>query len=153
MATPVADRALLDTNVLLAATDTGRPEHARALAALNDWPTSGVVLYTSGQILREYLSVATRPVEVAGLGLTRADALANARALRGRLTLLVEDLRVNDRLLQLLAEVDCAGKQVHDANVVATMLVHGVESLVTMNLRDYTRFDALVRVLDLPDGD
>lgn len=52
MARPAADRALLDTNVLLAATDEGRPEHRDALAALNAWPASGIVLYTSGQILR-----------------------------------------------------------------------------------------------------
>lgn len=150
MAIPVADRAILDTNVLLAATDEARPEHGRAVRALEEWPATGVVLYTSGQILREYLAVATRPVDVAGLGLPRADALANVRVLRAHLTLLVEDRRVSDRLLQLLAEVECAGKQVHDANVVATMLVHGVESLVTINLSDFTRFDRHVRVVALP---
>jgi predicted nucleic acid-binding protein len=61
MATPVADRAILDTNVLLAATDEAREDHEDAIAAINLWPASGVVLYTSGQILREYLAVATRP--------------------------------------------------------------------------------------------
>ncbi|MBO0746246.1 MAG: PIN domain-containing protein [Candidatus Dormibacteraeota bacterium] len=150
MTSPVADRAVLDTNVLLAATDEGRPEHAGAVAALNAWPASGMVLYTSGQILREYLAVATRPIQLAGLGLARADALTNARALRAHLTLLAEDARVSERLLQLVGEVECAGKQVHDANVVATMLVHGIESLVTMNLSDFARFEGHVRVLGLP---
>lgn len=40
------------------------------------WPASGSVLYTSGQILREYLVVATRPVHHNGLGLARPDAVA-----------------------------------------------------------------------------
>src|SRR5690625_4691600 len=62
MTTPVADRAILDTNVLLAATDEGREEHEAALQILNVWPASGMVLYTSGQLMREYLAVATRPV-------------------------------------------------------------------------------------------
>ncbi len=83
MATLVADRAVLDTNVLLAATDQARERHMQALAALNVWPASGLVLYTSGQIMREYLAVATRPVDRNGLGMGRRDAIANVRALRG----------------------------------------------------------------------
>lgn len=49
---PVPDRAVLDTNVLLAATGEARPQHDEALAAINAWPTFRVVLCTSGQILR-----------------------------------------------------------------------------------------------------
>lgn len=149
MATKVADRAVLDTNVLLAATDEGRSEHARAIAALNDWPTAGTVLYTTGQILREYLSVATRPVRLNGLGLAPPDAVTNVRALRERLRFVPENDKVTGRLLTLLDHIDCAGKQVHDANVVATMLVHGIDTVVTMNVADFTRYDEHVRVISL----
>lgn len=107
------------------------------------------MLYTSGQILREYLTVATRPAERDGLGLARAAAVANVRALRTRSRLLTEDAKVADRLLRLLDEVACTGKQVHDANVVATMLVHGVETVVTMDVGDFTRFGDHVRVVPL----
>lgn len=150
MTTRVADRAFLDTNILLAATDEGRFEHQAAQAVLNSWPSAGTVLYTSGQILREYLVVATRPVDHNGLGMMRADALANVRALQSRLLLLAEDSKVCHRLLELLDAVDCTGKQVHDANVVATALVHGVDTLVTRNLDDFARFSNLVEVIDLP---
>ncbi len=149
MATPAADRAVLDTNVLLAATDEARREHEHAIAAINVWPASGLVLYTSGQILREYLAVATRPVGRNGLGMPRPDAIANVRALRARLNLLVEDAKVSDRLLGLLEAIECAGKQVHDANLVATMLVHGIDTLVTMNVDDFTRFADHVHVAGL----
>lgn len=149
MARPAADRALLDTNVLLAATDEARQEHGQAVAAINVWPASGLVLYTSGQILREYLAVATRPVDNDGLGMARPDAVANVRALRARLKLLVEDVKVSGRLLELLDTVECAGKQVHDANVVATMLVHGIDTVVTMNVDDFARFGDHVHVAGL----
>ena len=149
MTTPAADRAFLDTDVLLAATDEAREDHERALAALDVWPASGLVLYTSGQVLREYLVVATRPVERNGLGMAQADAVANARALRERLTLLEEGTKVSDRLLHLLEQVECAGEQVHDANIIATVLVHGVDTVVTSNIGDFARFSALVRVVDL----
>ena len=82
MATPVADRVVLDTNVLLAATDEARQEHEHAVSALNVWPASGMMLYTSGQILREYLVVATRPIDDNGLGMAQPHAIANVRALR-----------------------------------------------------------------------
>lgn len=149
MATPVADRAVLDTNILLAATDEARKDHEDALAAINLWPASGVVLYTSGQILREYLAVATRPVGHNGLGMTRPDAVANVRALRARLNLLTEDSKVSGRLLELLDTVECRGKQVHDANVVATMLVHGIDTVVTLNLADFARFGHEIHVVGL----
>lgn len=35
MARPIADRAILDTNVLLAATDQARRDHEQAVAAIN----------------------------------------------------------------------------------------------------------------------
>jgi predicted nucleic acid-binding protein len=38
------------------------------------------------------------------------------------------------------------GKQAHDANLMATMEVHGVKSLLTFNGADFKRFD--VEVID-----
>ena len=145
----VPDRVLLDTNVLLAATDEGRAEHRDALTVLNDWAAGHTDLCTSGQILREYLTVATRPAEQDGLGLSLPDALGNVRAIRERTTLLAEDAKVADRLLGLLADADCRGKQVHDANLVATMLVHGIGTVVTMNLEDFARFERHVSLIRL----
>ena len=145
----IAERVFLDTNILLAATDEGRPEHGGALAAFHEWPAAGVTLYTSGQVLREYLSVATRPLERNGLGLTRADALSNAHGLRARLRVLDESVKVADQLLTLIDEIDCTGKQVHDANIVSTMLVHGLSTLVTLNGSDFTRFRAHVKLAEL----
>ena len=155
MATRVADlvtapdRVMLDTNVLIAATDEGRAEHRDALTVVNDWAAGHTELCMSGQILREYLTVATRPAEKNGLGLSLPDALGNVYAIRERTTLLAEDGKVADRLLSLLADVECRGKQVHDANVIATMLVHGVRAVVTINLGDFARFEGHVALIRL----
>lgn len=155
MATRVADlairpdRVMLDTNVFLAATDEGRAEHRAALTVINDWAAGDTALCTSGQVLREYLSVATRPVEKNGLGLKLPDALGNVRAIRERTTFLAEDAKVADRLIGLLADVECGGKQVHDANLVAMMLVYGIGTVVTMNLDDFARFERYVNLVSL----
>lgn len=149
MTTPSADRVILDTNVLLTATDTGRAGHEQARAALDLWPAAGVTLYCTGQILREYLAVATRPAAGNGLGLDRVDAVANVQALRTRLRFLGEDEKVAAHLLDLVRDVDCGGRQVHDANIVATMLTHGVETLVTLNVDDFVRFAPRIMTVHL----
>ncbi|MGD0699358.1 MAG: PIN domain-containing protein [Trebonia sp.] len=145
----VPDRVMLDTNVLLAATDEGRAEHRAALKVVNEWAAGHTDLCTSGQVLREYLVVATRSAEQNGLGMSLPDALGNVRAIRARTSLLAEDSKVSDRLLGLLADIECRGKQVHDANLVATMLVYGVGTVVTMNLADFARFERYVSLIRL----
>lgn len=140
MTMPPAERVFLDTNVLLAATDEDRGSHGDALVALNERPSTGSTLYLSGQILREYLVVATRPVGANGLGLSRPDALANAQAFTERATLLEETAAVAMSLRQLVATRRVSGKRIHDANVVATMATHGVRALLTENVDDFTGF-------------
>ena len=66
-----------DTNVFLSATDRSRKHHAEARELLQSAGAVKAILAVSGQIIREYLVVATRPVEVNGLGLVVEDALMN----------------------------------------------------------------------------
>ena len=40
-----------------------------------------------------------------------------------------------------------SGKQVHDANIVATMLAHGEARLLTFNAADFRRFDSVIEVV------
>ncbi len=143
------ERAFLDTNVFLAATDPARTGHRRARDILDQWPAVGITLYLSAQIVREYLVVATRPPAVGGLGLPLDAALENVTAVLDRTKILEETAAVSARLRDLLLAIDCSGKQIHDANVVATMMTHGVAALVTENLGDFRRFDDMITVLDL----
>jgi predicted nucleic acid-binding protein len=148
------DKAILvDTNILLSATAPLRPLHRAALSVLNDWPNQGLALATTSQVLREYLVVATRPAEVNGLGLGVEDALSNVAAFRGRMRLLTESEPAWDRLRSLIATHGCMGKQIHDANVVATALTSGVTRLVTANRGDFARFSRDLEVIDLAAAD
>ena len=40
-------------------------------------------------------------------------------------------------------------KQVHDANIVATMQVYGIDQLLTHNVADFARFQPRIAVLPL----
>jgi hypothetical protein len=75
------------------------------------------------------------------------DTLRNARALDARLQSLDENHKVTERLLVLLDDVECTGKQVHDANIVGTVLAHGIDVLVTLNTDDFVRFARYVRAV------
>jgi predicted nucleic acid-binding protein len=143
------DRVMLDSCVLIAATDESRKDYHDARTVLQVWPATGASLYISGQILREYLTAVTRPPAANGLGLPLADALDNVRAFRERAVLLAETGKVVDRLQALLREVACRGKAVHDANVIATVLAHGIPAVVTSNLADFARFGRYVSLLGL----
>jgi len=57
--------------------------------------------------------------------------------------------QVTEKLLELMEQVAIGGKQVHDANIVATMLVHGVHNLLTHNTGDFARFSQFITVLPL----
>ena len=54
-------------------------------------------------------------------------------------------------LLRLLDRVSVGGRQIHDANIVATMLAHGINRLLTDNVSDFSRFSSVIEVVPL-DG-
>jgi predicted nucleic acid-binding protein len=52
-------RIFVDTNVLLEASDAGRPCHSLTSCVWEDWPAAGLHLVLSGQVVREYLVVSS----------------------------------------------------------------------------------------------
>lgn len=143
MVNPAADMLFLDTNVLLAATDESRDHHLLARDLLARVRTRGLQGALSGQIIREYLVVATRDMDANGLGLSPADALANAQQMAARLEFCEETEAVSVRLRSLVRTHELAGKKIHDASVVAAMTAHGITRLVTENPGDFERYQEI----------
>lgn len=137
------NRIFVDTNVLLALTDASRGRHAEALAFIDQGLSGKLSLFINGQVMREYLVVATRPVAVNGLGLGAQQAVANIRTLRRCLTVLPDDPATTDRLCELVSDHDLKGKRIHDANLVASMHLNGLRRLKTFNPDDFRRFVGL----------
>lgn len=149
MATPSGDSVFVDTNVLVYATIAESPFHEAARMKLHELQTSGKVLCASNQVLREYLACLTRPGFFPEPP-ARDEVLDCVEELRERYTILPDDSLVATRLIRLLREIDCSGRQVHDANIVATMLTANVTTLLTENLKDFRRFETYVSLLRLP---
>ena len=134
---------VVDTNVLLAATDSDRAAHQAATVFLD---TDQRRLALTPQIVREYLAVATRPVDANGLGLPPDDAIVNIEQLLADMELLPETTTTTRHLLHLLTQHPTAGKQVHDANLVAVALAHKAAAIVTDNTTHFTRFAGLIDI-------
>jgi predicted nucleic acid-binding protein len=144
--TTAAERLFVDTNILVYATDPKSPWHTLATQALNDARQEGIELVISPQVLREYLATATGPV---GGKPRTADALENVRTFQEELEVVETSLVVTAQLLVLVEKYTVAGKQVHDANIVSTMLFHGIQHILTHNVGDFARFSELITVLPL----
>jgi predicted nucleic acid-binding protein len=151
MAMMAGNILFLDTNVLLTATDESRPQHREATRLLAESTRRGLRLAGSGQILREYMVVASRPIRANGFGLNVRDVVGNVDELRRHLQLFDETQDVAGKLRQLALKYDLQGKGLHDANIVATMATHGIRTLVTQNHDDFARFDEIdtVSLIDL----
>lgn len=55
---------------------------------------------------------------------------------------------VTETLIALCRAMDIGGKQVHDANIVATMLAHGTRRLPTFNAADFRRYGDRIEFVD-----
>ena len=129
----------LDTNVLVLARFQAAPRHALARRRMREAGDSREVLRISRQVVREYLATVTRPQQWSPpVGMN--EALRHAAALETRFEILEDGPGVADALMRLCREVPVAGKQVHDANIVATMLAHGERRLLTFNGGDFRRY-------------
>lgn len=138
---PTADRVFLDTNIIV----YGRLRHAplfdKVQERLKQMAAAGDSLWLSRQVLREFLAVMSR-----GQGLTAippmSELIADVEHFCQRFLIAEDGSTVTRHLTRLLLDVPCAGKQVHDANIVATMQAHGIGRLLTHNTDDFQRFSA-----------
>jgi predicted nucleic acid-binding protein len=100
----------------------------------------GRSLWISLQILREYLAAVTRP-QATSPALPMGNAIANVRRFQQVFYVAEDRPTVLDRLGAHFG----AGRQVHDANIVATMLEHGIY-LLTFNTADFRRLAGIIEL-------
>jgi predicted nucleic acid-binding protein len=140
-----ADPVFIETNVLVYATRRTASEHAAAQAALARLEGEGRSLWISFQIVREYLAAVTRP-QATSPALPMATAIADVRRFQQVFYVAEDRPVVLDRLLALLGAHFGAGRQIHDTNIVATVLEHGIYRLLTFNAADFRRFAGIIEL-------
>jgi predicted nucleic acid-binding protein len=133
---------LLDTGILLRLVDKQDRRHALVKAAVGMLGNRGESLVVATQNIAEFCNVSTRPVANNGLGVTPKVALdLLEREIEPICSALAEPAPVYGELKRLVATYSVIGKQVHDARLVAMMLVWQVENILTLNDRDFRRYE------------
>jgi predicted nucleic acid-binding protein len=136
----------VDTNILVYATRRSSSFHQVSREALLRARQDGLWLCLSRQVLREYLAVVTRP-QPGVVPFTMAKALARAELFARAMAVLEDGPAVMQELLGLCRTIPLGGRQVHDANIVATMLAHGETRLLTCNGKDFVRFAPHIEIV------
>jgi predicted nucleic acid-binding protein len=136
-------KLLLDTNILLEATDEGRNKHHQAVQLFQEAHAMGIDLFLATQNLREYLVVATRPVANNGLGMTITDALENIAQFRSRTSLIAESISAAECFLRWANQYQFHGKKLHDLQLLATAFRGGIHAVVTLNSKDFPVIDQI----------
>lgn len=123
---PSGSACLLDSNILLRISKKDDPQHSAIGHALHSLVQRQVQLCYTSQTLAEFWNASTRPLDKNGFGLSVAEADRLARVIERDFEFLPESREVHD-----------------DARLAAIMYVHGVGQLLTINVRDFRRFDGL----------
>jgi predicted nucleic acid-binding protein len=135
-----------DTNILLRWTEPGTEQCEQARSAVKELRSQGETVYITPQNLVEFWSVATRPTDVNGLGLTPDQADAEAGKLEALFPLLPDTAAIHPEWRRLVVAAKVTGVRAHDARLAAALLIHGVTHMLTFNVADFKKFDQITAV-------
>jgi predicted nucleic acid-binding protein len=131
---------LADTNVILRFVHRTDPLHATARAAARKLRSQGSRLRSSSQNLVELWNVATRSTAANGLGFAPAATEPLLRLAERIFPVLPDSPAVYGEWRRIVVNYGVSGVKVHDARLVAMMLVCGVTHILTFNTKDFARF-------------
>ena len=116
----------------------------RTAAAIEILVQRGDTLCFSAQNVREFWNVSTRPVsETRGFGLTLDDAFDQVLTIEHNMQLMPDNEQTYRTWRALIAKHRVRGVQVHDTYLAATLITNHVTHLLTWNVKDFKRFDAI----------
>jgi predicted nucleic acid-binding protein len=148
MAMTGGNAVFVDTNVLVHANVLSSPLYSAAQRLIQFYAQGGSVIWISRQVLREYLATLSRPQAYTS-PIPIATLIADVTRFEAEFLVAEDNLVVTRNLLNLLRQVPMGGKQVHDANIVATMQAYGISHLLTHNVSDFARFSQFITIVPL----
>ncbi len=137
---------LIDTNFLLRLIQPTSSLQPYARNAYSQLRSQGKALIIVPQNVIEFWAVATRPVNVNGLGLSVALAHQELSQMKRLFTLQPDRPEILTIWEQLVVRYQVMGKQAHDTRLVAAMTVHQITHLLTFNTEDFKRFTEIAAI-------
>ncbi len=146
----MADKTFVDTNVLLRSLIDEFPESAACRALMVEQRKAEKEMWVSRQVIRELLVQLTHP-RTLKIPLTNEQVQSQIETVLTLFLIADETSATTSMLLTLLRDYSVSGKQIHDANIVASMLVNGIDTLLTLNTVDFKRYQNRIALLE-PGG-
>ena len=137
---------LLDTNILLRASDPASKHYSLAVDSVASLIEKGHECVITAQVLIEFWVVATRPLDVNGLGWSVEQTNNKIDLLINQFTLIKETESVFSYWLELVTKYQIKGKRTHDARLMAVAIASFVTHVLTFNVRDFAKIEALIIV-------
>lgn len=131
---------VLDSNILLRMAQATHLMHVAATQATTKLLRQGETVHIIPQNLYEFWSVATREAQYNGLGLSIPDGQSELARLKTLFSFLPDSPAIYSEWERLVTHHSIAGRDAHDARIVAAMNVHGITHLLTFNKDDFKRF-------------
>ena len=128
---------LLDTNILLRSADPNSESYSLVRNAVNSLIEDGGTCYITSQVLIEFWAVATRPLNVNGLGWTAQKTQQEINQILSQFSLLEESPDIFPLWFQLVTDYNIKGKRTHDIRLLAVMKAHNIPHLLTFNPDDF----------------
>jgi predicted nucleic acid-binding protein len=136
------DPYLLDTGILLRLLDRDDPLHNTVRQALRLLRSRREQFRTTFQNVCKFWNVSTRPATArGGLGLDVATVERRVRLIDRWCPVFVDTQAVYPTWRRLVSTYKVRGVAVHDARLVAVMLTYQVKRLLTLNERDFRRYE------------
>ena len=135
----------IDTNILIYANVATAPLHEQALNSIKTAHQAKRPLWISRQVLREFIAARTRPQTFAEPS-TPNVVIERVRYLEEQFQVADDTAAVTSQLVKLMGDFKIGGKQVHDANIVASMLTYDIPCLLTHNVKDFERFGEVIKI-------
>ena len=138
---------LADTNILLRFIAPTDPNHILVRDVIYSLLKSGEEVCYTSQNLAEFWNVCTRPVTSrSGFGLSIEETDRRTKVVESYFTFLPDSEATHAQWRRLVVDYRVSGVQVHDARLVAAMLVHGLTHILTFNTTDFARYSEITAV-------
>ena len=137
---------LLDTNILLRASDRNSPRYNLAVNSVASLIARGDECVITLQVLIEFWVVATRPIDVNGLGWNVEQTNFKINRLINQFALVEETEAIFSQWLDLVTRYQIKGKRTHDARLMAVAIASSITHILTFNPKDFTKVTELTIV-------
>lgn len=135
---------LIDTNILLRSCELDHPMFKTAKNTIKTLLDQGNDLYVMPQNLIEFWNVCTRPKDKNGLGYSINKTQWEVEKIKMMFPVLPDNTLIYSEWERLVKTYEVKGVNVHDARLVAAMIVHRLTHIVTFNVKDFRRYSEII---------